>query len=81
MVWRQPGTSLVIYVDPNRQPITCRVKRQGDEYVPAPPPLTRFYDMNEPLLPIVLETETNLALPPGAMIKVPHAMSPWRGVF
>ncbi len=77
----QPGSELVIHVDPNRQPITCRVKRHGDEYVPAPPSLTRFYDMNEPLLPIVLETDTNVTLPPGAMIKVPHAMSHWRGFF
>ena len=74
----QPGSSLVIRVDPNQQPITCRVKRLGHEYRPAPPSLTRFYDMNEPLLPIILETETNLGLPPGAMIKVPHAMPKWR---
>ena len=77
----KPGSSLVIHVDPNKQPITCRVKRLGDEYIPAPPSLTRFYDMNEPLLPITLETETNLGLPPGAMIKVPHAMPKWREYF
>jgi membrane fusion protein (multidrug efflux system) len=49
------GDSYSIFVEPNHTPMVCKVKRIGTEFMPAPISIERFYDKNEPLLPVALE--------------------------
>ncbi len=67
-----PGTEILIHIDPLGEPVNCRVRRLADEFRVPPPPLVRYYDSGEPLLPIMLESIDGLKLRPGAMVKVPH---------
>ncbi len=77
----EPGSQVVIHLEPHETPFVCRVKKLGDEYQPAPAPISRFYDMHEPLLPVTLETQSPTAFPPGAILKVPYELPLWRKWF
>jgi multidrug resistance efflux pump len=75
------GNTYHIFVDPSQTPITCRVKRIGYEFAPAPVAIERFYDKNEPLLPVALEPLDHHDLRPGALIKVPRSIDRFQVVF
>ncbi len=74
----QPGADVVIHLEPHEQPMTCRVKKLGDEYHSAPASIARFYGQHEPLLPVTLEPKSAAAFPPGAILKVPYPLPNWR---
>ena len=68
----QHGTEIVVHIDPMSDPVNCKVRRLADEYRVPPEQLARYYDSGEPLLPVVLEPVGDIAIKPGAMVKVPH---------
>lgn len=70
----KPGRELVIHVQPNGEPLECRIRRIGDEYIHAPLAVERFYGRHEPVLPVILEPLSDVHLKPGAMVRVPHIL-------
>lgn len=68
----EPGTEIVVHIDPMSEPVTCKVRRTADEFRVPPDQLVRYYDSGEPLLPVILEPVGDISIKPGAMIKLPH---------
>jgi multidrug resistance efflux pump len=67
-----PGTEIVVHIDPMSEPVHCTIRRTADEFCVPPAQLVRYYDSGEPLLPVILDPVGNIAIKPGAMVKVPH---------
>jgi multidrug resistance efflux pump len=70
----QPGGRILLHVQPNDQPLECRIRRIGDEFVHAPPAIERYYGRHEPLLPVTLELPPEARLIPGAIVRMPYAL-------
>jgi multidrug resistance efflux pump len=70
----QPGRQIVVHVQPNNEPIECRIRRIGDAYIHAPPAIERYYSRHEPLLPVMLQLPVDTQLKPGALIQIPYAL-------
>ncbi len=68
----EPGTEIIVHIDPMSEPVTCKVRRAADEFRVPPEQLVRYYDSGEPLLPVILEPVGDITIKPGAMIKLPH---------
>ena len=75
------GEKLQIYVAPRDEPVSCRVQRLGDEFMPVPPAISRFYGDHEVALPVTLEVDASVPLALGAIIKVPHELPTWNQWF
>ena len=77
----QVGDTFHVFIEPNDGPLICKIKRMGTEFTPAPIAIERFYDKNEPLLPVALEPQSAIQLRPGAMVKVPRSIDRFRFEF
>jgi multidrug resistance efflux pump len=69
-----PGDQIVLHVQPNDEPLMCRIRRIGDEFVHAPPAIERYYGHHEPLLPVTLDFSAKVRLKPGAVVQMPYAL-------
>lgn len=74
-----PGQELVLEVEPNAQPVHCRVVALGDAYTLPPPGVGRFTIPGEMFLPVRLQplhaAEDALILRIGALAKLPRPAS------
>lgn len=73
------GKVVEVSIEPYRHSLQCRVDRFGDQFETAPPTIERFYQVNQPLLPVYLtplhDTSDMLAARVGGTVKRPYDYS------
>ncbi|MFN4259731.1 MAG: HlyD family secretion protein [Gemmataceae bacterium] len=71
-----PGDEVELVLEPYPEPLSCRVKKLGDQFEPAPEHLKRHYREGQRLLPVKLEPSREvkqwMALRVGGVVKLPY---------
>ncbi len=69
------GTELKLLMEPYPEPLTGKVTRLGDEFVPAPEHIKRWYAEGQRLLPCYIQPQDEMtrwmALRVGGVVKLP----------
>jgi multidrug resistance efflux pump len=72
----RPGQPLTVVTDVGNRQVTCTVERIADRLEMPPPPLVRYYNPNEILLPVYLRpVATDSALRLGGVVRLPRSWS------
>ncbi|MFT5304130.1 MAG: multidrug resistance efflux pump [Mariniblastus sp.] len=70
------GHEIEIMLEPQERPIRCVVSRFGDRFEPAPTSIQRYYQVNQPLLPVYLkpcaDAQQSQDLRIGGVVKRPY---------